>query len=433
MSWIQSFHISLEVWGGIFCAIAGLAICISKIREKDHIAMQMEFTTALLLWMDAVAWGMRGYPGIIGAFGVRASNFAVFSLTFLLSIEFTKYVVQLLADNADFPIYTWLWAEYMINLFGVALMVVNLYSKSFYYFDKQNYYHRADSYITIMIVGLAGTLLNITFMILNYHNFEKRVFYALMSYLVLPVVAGVVQVFYYGIGILNMAIAVSMLFIFLVWQIDKNRQQLLMQTELFEKEKELADMQQDIMLSQIQPHFLYNSLTAIAQLCEKKPTQAKKATIAFADYLRGNMDALNQKKPVPFEKELSHIESYMNLEQIRFGDQLEVVYDIETVDFEVPVLSVQPIVENAVKHGIKRKGLVLLQTQEYPDGNEIRVIDDGEGFDPSELDKIQDEPGRSHVGVENVRKRLREMCHGTLTYLSKPGEGTTVIIWIPKK
>lgn len=432
MSWVQYFHMSLEVWGGLFCAVAGFAILLGTNNEKDHMVVRMELTTALLLWMDAVAWGFRGYPGTSGYIGVRVSNFLVFTISFIIAIQFTTYAVVLLGDKAEFPVHTWLWAEIMINFAGIVIIVVNVFSRHLYYFDSQNIYHRAESYSMIMIVGLVGTVLNIVFMFLNYHGFEPKIFWALMSYLLLPFVAGVIQIFFYGIGILNMAIAVSMLAIFFVWQINRTRQQLLLRAELIEKENEILDMQQDMMLSQIKPHFLYNSLTAIAQLCEKDPKQAKKATIAFADYMRGNMDALSTREPVPFEKELTHIENYMKLEQIRFGDELEVIYDIETVGFRVPVLSIQPIVENAVKHGIKRKGTVLIHTQEFKDGYEIRIEDDGVGFDFERLKEASDDPERSHIGIDNVRKRLRTMCHGSLTYMGNSENGTTAIVWIPK-
>lgn len=412
--------------------IAAFSMWLGKSDKKDNIVIGMELTTAVLLGMDAIAWGMRGYEGLVGAIGVRVSNFAVFVLTYTLSIRYTVYVVELLKNKADFPIYTWLWAKYMINLLGIAMIILNLFGESFYYFDAQNYYHRGESYILIMVVGLGGTVIDVMFMIFDYRSFDRRTFWMLMSYLILPMLAGVFQTFHYGIGVLNMSIAVAMLLIFLDWQIEKNKKHMMLHSELVEKEKKLTDMRQDVMLSQIQPHFLYNSLTAIAQLCEKNPKQAKKATIAFADYLRGNMDALNEKKPIPFEKELVHIENYMKLEQIRFGEELEAIYDIETVDFKVPVLSVQPIVENAVKHGIKRHGTVVLHTQEDDDGFQIWVEDDGVGFDLEKVKAQQKNSERSHIGIANVEKRLKEMSNATLTYFSRPGEGTKVIIKIPK-
>lgn len=433
MTLTQIFHISLEAWGGIFCFIAAIGIGISKNRPEDKTVMMMEFTTALLLWMDAIAWGTRGASGTFGYLVVRISNFSVFVFTYYLSIEYTNYVVALLKGKSGFPIYTWLWAGYMLNLCGIILVIYNLFSGMFYYFDAQNYYHRADSYNLLILVGFMGVVINFMLLIFNYEHFRSGVFWALLSYLIFPVVGGVIQMYHYGVAILNIAIALSMLLIFQIWLNEKNRQRQSMRNQLILLDKKIAQMQQDIMLSQIRPHFLYNSLSAIAMLCEKNPPQAKKATIAFADYLRGNMDALSNQKMIPFEKELTHIENYLNLEQIRFGDDLEIIYDIETVEFRVPVLSVQPLVENAVKHGIRRKGTVVIRSQEDPKEYLIQVIDDGRGFDPEKTatDRKSD-PKRSHVGIANVKNRLMELCQGTLEYSCEQGKGTVVTLHIPK-
>ena len=195
---------------------------------------------------------------------------------------------------------------------------------------------------------------------------------------------------------------------------------------------ELLQMRISIMVSQIQPHFLYNSLTSIAQLCEKNPSQAKKATIEFADYMRHNMNSLKDEKPVSFESELNHLKTYLSLEKMRFGDDLNIVYDIQTTNFKIPSLAVQPLVENAVKHGVGMKedgGTVTIATKEAEDHFEIIVSDDGVGFDVS----VSKNDGRSHVGMENVKNRLKTMCNATIETESVLGKGTVVKILIPKE
>ena len=199
-----------------------------------------------------------------------------------------------------------------------------------------------------------------------------------------------------------------------------------------EMQNEMLQMRVSIMVSQIQPHFLYNSLTSIAQLCEKNPSKAKKATIEFSEYLRRNMNSLKEQTPVPFESELKHLETYLSLEKMRFGDELNVEYDIETTDFLIPSLTVQPLVENAVKHGVGMKedgGTVTIATKEFEDRYEVIVSDDGVGFDTSK--KPND--GRTHVGMENVRNRLKTMCNAVLNIESTVGKGTVATIKIPKE
>ena len=199
-----------------------------------------------------------------------------------------------------------------------------------------------------------------------------------------------------------------------------------------EHEKDLMAHQRiQIMLTQIRPHFLYNSLGAIEALCDIDPRAAKQATIKFAQYLRGNMNSLTEEGMIPFERELRHTALYLELEKLRFEDALQIEYDIACRDFLLPTLTLEPIAENAVRHGVREKadgrGNVLISTREYEDRYEVCVKDDGPGFDPGSIPT-----DGSHVGLHNVQERLRTVCGGDLTIASEPGSGTLVRIILPK-
>ena len=201
--------------------------------------------------------------------------------------------------------------------------------------------------------------------------------------------------------------------------------------ELAKQEKELAESRISIMMSQIQPHFLYNSLNIIYHLCGKNPQKAQQAINDFSEYLRGNLDSLKRKTLVSFETELRHTEVYLSLEKMRFEEELCVVYNIQTKDFMIPSLAMQPLVENAVKYGVgqsERGGTVTIATKEYDEFYEISVEDDGVGYDTEQ--EVSD--NRSHIGIENVRKRLWTMCQATLTIDSIIGKGTKAVIKLPK-
>ncbi len=196
-------------------------------------------------------------------------------------------------------------------------------------------------------------------------------------------------------------------------------------------ELELQDSRIAIMLSQIQPHFMFNVLNTIYYLCEKDPKTARYAISRFSDYLRNNLENIAETDLVSFAEELEHVTTYMDLEKIRFGDELEVVYDVTVADFKIPVLTVQPLMENAVKHGTSRKrggGRVTLSTRETDENYIITIADTGRGFDPSKISM----DGKDHVGIFNVRNRLALRCGGTLEIDSVPGEGTTAVVTIPK-
>ena len=152
----------------------------------------------------------------------------------------------------------------------------------------------------------------------------------------------------------------------------------------------------------------------------------------FADYLRGNMNSQTQEKPISYSKELNHTRHYLALEQLRFGDQLQVKYDLGPTGFRLPALSLQPLVENAIRHGVRAKtddaGTVRIITRETPTFYEVAVIDDGPGFDPAAVPQ-----DGTHVGIINVRRRMQMMCGGDLVIESAPGAGTQATLRVPKK
>ena len=232
-----------------------------------------------------------------------------------------------------------------------------------------------------------------------------------------------IHFFTYGLGVTMGAQLVRSLFDLRKQRLEAIRYQ--------QVQKELYEAKVQVMVSQIRPHFMYNALSSIAMLCKIKPETAYEATINFSDYLRGNMDSLKQTAPVPFRKELEHLEKYLYIEKLRFGKKLNIEYDIQADSFEIPLLSVQPLVENAVKHGVGMKedgGTVTISTRETDENYEVIVSDDGVGFDTSEVKN----DGRSHVGMENTKRRLKDMCNADVVITSVIGEGTTARIIIPK-
>ena len=196
-----------------------------------------------------------------------------------------------------------------------------------------------------------------------------------------------------------------------------------------EHERTLAAEQRiQIMMTQIQPHFLYNTLSTIRSLCLTSPEAAARTIEQFSSYLRQNLDTLNQPGLIPFAKELEHARIYAEIEMQMFP-YIHVDYDIECDDFMLPVLTVQPLVENAIRHGVRAKeeGSISIYAKEVEGGHAVTITDNGLGFDP---DVAADSEG-THIGIANVRERVELQCGGTLTVESAPGEGTTATILIP--
>ena len=319
----------------------------------------------------------------------------------------------------------WAWALVALN---AAVNATALFSHICFWIDEKNHYHGGP---------LSGMCLWISVILMAYWLWtttrvfqpQKRketwvpalVLALILAALVLDNNVGALE---QPISYLTIAAVIGCLacYIWLHLQFVREHEQAL-----------VAGQRVQLMLSQIKPHFLHNSLAVIAELCDSDPELAKAATVKFSKYLRGNMNALDEMKPIPFERELSHTRLYLDIEQLRFEDALTVRYDIACTGFSIPALTVEPLVENAVRHGVREnpngRGTVTILTRELPEAFEVSVVDDGPGFDPAHVP----EDGRPHVGIENVRRRLEQVCGGTLIIRSAPGEGTAATIRLPRE
>lgn len=195
-------------------------------------------------------------------------------------------------------------------------------------------------------------------------------------------------------------------------------------------EAQLQRARTDIALHQIKPHFLHNALMSIKVLCRTRPQEAEQAIYDFTIFLRGNMKALESPRPIPFPEEVEAIACYLRIEQIRFRDRLHVVWDLEEEDFSVPPLTIQPLVENAVRHGVCQKpegGTVTISSRRTQGAILVEITDDGVGFD---LSAVEQSGG---IGIRNLRLRLKEQLGAVLDIQSAPGKGTVQTVTIPWK
>lgn len=221
--------------------------------------------------------------------------------------------------------------------------------------------------------------------------------------------------------------------VFFLFIVPKNLKAAEMAKKL-EKEKikldaELAQTRIATLMSQIHPHFIYNTLGSIEQLCELDPPKAAKLVNDFSKYLRGNFGEIDNPKLIRVSKELKHTEYYISIEKVRFPD-IEFVTEMTCCDFSIPALTIQPIVENAIKHGILKReegGRVKVRVYETDSSYFVTVKDNGVGFDISELEET------NHIGLRNIKSRLEAMCGGILHIESIIGVGTKITVEIPKE
>ena len=208
--------------------------------------------------------------------------------------------------------------------------------------------------------------------------------------------------------------------------------------ELAASRTALAEAQVRALRAQISPHFIYNALNAIASFITTDPARARELVLEFADFTRYSFR--REGDSTTLAEELQSIDSYLQLERARFGDRLTVTLQVapEVLPIEIPFLSVQPLVENAVRHGLEAKergGRVRLTARDAGPFIEIDVDDDGVGMDPAALQAaFAGEPSTAHVGLRNVDTRLRQRYGNDFGLIieTNTGSGTLVRMRIPK-
>ena len=389
---------------------------------RRNLALMCLFNCGMLLG-DTVSWALGGgsQPWCHGA--MWAANLLYYLGSGPLLLAFAGYVIACIASETGIGKGAWYTAVFLCAC-QVIFSTASLWTDMYFTISADNHYVRGEWFLVGQIIPFMVYGIVVFLMIRYSHYLKRRNLLFLSSHIFFPLVAEVIQILNYGIATLNTGVTLALFLVFINIQFGR-------ELRIEQQEKALAEARIDIMLSQIQPHFLYNTLTAIRRLCGKNPEQAKATILDFSVFLRGNMNALTSKAPIPFEQERAHTEKYVSLEQQRAPERLRVVYDISVSAFSVPPLTLQPIVENAVRHGVlgrEEGGTVTICTEETQQAYEIRVSDDGVGF---QVDR-EANGERIHVGIFNVRKRLMDICGGTLAIESIPNVGTIATITIPK-
>ncbi|MCL6612791.1 MAG: response regulator [Peptococcaceae bacterium] len=187
--------------------------------------------------------------------------------------------------------------------------------------------------------------------------------------------------------------------------------------------------------AQIKPHFLYNVLNTISSFCDTDPGRAAQLIEELANYLRQSFDFKNLDMFVPVEREISLVRSYVTIEKARFGDDLNVRFNVEDgIKADVPTLCIQPLVENAIRHGLRKRGgrgTVTVSVRNVPEGVRVTVSDDGQGIASHSLESLLSSGSGSRVGLVNIDSRLRKLYGRGLSIRSEPARGTEVSFAIP--
>ena len=215
------------------------------------------------------------------------------------------------------------------------------------------------------------------------------------------------------------------------------KRQNIVRQELKQLEQNLEMMRVQNSTSQMQPHFLYNALSSIREVILIDPQYASNLIYDFTVYLRACIKTMQNGEQISIRQEMDNIKAYVNIEKMRMGNRLNVTYDLTSEEFQVVPLSIQPLVENAIRHGIYRKGrkggTVSIRTETLEKYNLITIKDDGVGFD---YQKVRDEVERGErdsIGLDNVIFRLKKQLHANIVIKSEIGVGTEITVSVPRE
>ena len=414
----------------IGCAVCILSLCFIAfgIKRNTETAIIMLFLFIFLLVRNLCVAFLQLTKGHHGAFWEEGIYIAGFG-TYLFSILSSFLISFFVLNNVRISKEGIRRIRIILNAFLVVCMIVLVWAQIsglLVNIDDSGMYYMGEFYYYSNLMSVAYMAFDIVMLAIHGKEISKkqRLIFGLL--ILSPLLATLAKPFYKQLHLATLLSSISLTLI-VILIVKENT------SEYRRQESIKNQLEIDLMLGQIQPHFLFNVLYVIQEICHINPETAAEAIGEFSKYLRHNMDSITIRTPIPFKEELEHVEHYVSLQQLRFGETLEVQYELGCTDFKMPTLTLQPIVENAIRYGVrmapKGRGKVLVRTIEHPECYEIDVIDNGPGFDVNSVPN----DGISHTGLRNVRERLKQVSGGELTVISAAGEGTTVKMIIPKE
>lgn len=431
--------ISTEAVAAVYTLIVLSFHLMHRKRSMTKLPLTMLLSGQFLLMLCQIGeWGIAALTVTQGASRLYVQlatclNVLDFALFSLMSVFFFHYVISVIGEAENDPRKgkKLLWALYAVCALSSLCFALSVWTGWFFTVDSRGIMSFNANYYVLVIVNMVITLMNIVEIV---RNSKILGFSKMWIYLAYPLVPMLLVPFdqIYSLAFSYLAAVIVNTAVYLGADLARDRELLEKSAALARQEAQMSETKMELMMSQIQPHFIYNTLSSIAYLCTEDPAEAQKATNEFSGYLRGNLHSIGSKTPIPFDLELNHVEQYLNIEKRRFPDRLRVVYDICEKEFSIPALTLQTLVENAVRYGVNARytpTTVTISSEQTEREYLVKVADDGPGFDTT----APKNDNRRHIGIEGSRSRLKEMVGGRLEIDSVVGKGTTAIIHIPKE
>ncbi len=421
------FHISAEIWGGIFCIVASIVLFLTR-RFDRKAALDLIIVTlccATLMAFDVVPWMLSG-EGDNVYFISRVTNFISRALSLLVLPLVAEYISHIIyIRTKGYKIY-WSMVEWILFFVGVVALIANEIHPYIYKIKSDGSLARLPNFFWIpgalVFTGLLMTL-SVAIVYIRYmNNIERAV---LIVFLVLPMLAIALRVFIHIDYYTDIAIVISVMTMFISYEMNYA-------DYMIKREKQLHDEKIRIINDQMKPHFIFNSLGTIRYLCRTNVDEAVEAINDFSICMRRITNFIGENSCITADTEIDLVKHYINIQKKRFGNRINIEYDINDEDFDVPPFLIQTLVENSLQHGILdnqiEDGIIIIKTERKGSDHIITITDNGAGFDTNLLKNEKKE----HVGLLNTKSRLEIMCGGTLDIQSEPGKGTCVTVTIPE-
>lgn len=415
---LSTINLSVGIGGLMLTAMGLLVAIIYRPIDRATRRYSICFFALLIVYTGSIAFEQltdyMANPQLMTRLGIFLESLS----SSMLMPVLTTYLLYLCGESWRtsrlFRLSAALWFVY------VALLVYTQFSTVIYTVDAAGVYHRGPLYPLLLVPPALIMALNL------WGVWRRRVWLtpkqriALLVYLLVPLVSMVIQMCFYGLLTIafGTVVAAMVMFVFLLSD----------QQELFIRQaEENARKEFDIRILQMRPHFIYNAMTSIYYITEEDPAKGLKVIRDFTIYLRKVFNSVTKREPIPFEEELEHTRAYLSVEQARFEDKLVVTFDTPHTEFRLPPLTLQPIVENAVKHGMDPeidRMTIIVRTRKVDGGSAIVVENDGADFTlPEDVEE--------GVGLSSTRVRVERMCGGSLEIAPRDGGGAVVTLFLP--
>ena len=403
-------NIVMEMFGMVICGFLYFSVLIDDRKSKFRdLFLFMIFHECLILFLDSTTWFMQFKPQFTLLLKIVNCLFFVLGTEIITLFWNTQVEIMNLKSRAKKPLFVVIQILALVQIIATFL---NVFFGYFYTIENANFITNKTTgnlqYIYSMIIFIVSLYFAIT------TKTSMKIKAPFIAINILPLCVSILQLFHYTLSFMYISVLAALIILYVNIQVDMGHR--------------IEEFKNKVMISQIQPHFMYNTLTTIKALCRVEPDLAAKTITNFADYLRGNMDFASLETTIPFEKELNHTRIYTEIEALRF-DNIKFEFQIEDIDFEIPALTVQPMVENAVRHGVRSKpdAHILIHTYAEENYHVVVIKDNGKGFDHAQFNG-----SRTHIGLLNTRLRVERLVNGKFSAESIPGQGVTITIKIPR-